>query len=143
MTEEQVTKEILRWLDVHGWDVVSFDFPQSGTGQVLRPTTPGGDGIGAIIPDIVAAKEKQIAYFENKDRVVSSDFEKVSAVKQSRAYDEAFSQMLGRELGNSLTVGIGFPESDDCESRALPYMHLVDFVVVVGRNGLRFLKGGL
>ena len=37
MTEESVTKSILKWLMQNNWIIVCFDFPQSGTGHFLHP----------------------------------------------------------------------------------------------------------
>ena len=60
ITEEQVTKAILNWLESKSWEIVCFDFPQSGAGvslhlnQELRTTK----NKGAFIPDIVAIKIK-------------------------------------------------------------------------------------
>lgn len=45
MTEEQVTKAILQYLQNKGWHIVCFDFPQSGTGRVLHPNNADGEKI--------------------------------------------------------------------------------------------------
>lgn len=37
MSEEQVTKLILEWLLNKKWNIIAFDFPQSGTGIYLHP----------------------------------------------------------------------------------------------------------
>ena len=37
MREEHVTKATLKWLLANGWEIVCFDFPQSGTGRFLHP----------------------------------------------------------------------------------------------------------
>ena len=37
MTEEMVTKSILKWLIQLHWKIVCYDFPQSGTGYFLHP----------------------------------------------------------------------------------------------------------
>ena len=37
MKEEQVTKAVLKWLIANKWEIVCFDFPQSGTGRILHP----------------------------------------------------------------------------------------------------------
>ena len=36
MREEQVTKNILDWLESNGWKIICYDFPQSGTGVLLH-----------------------------------------------------------------------------------------------------------
>jgi hypothetical protein len=58
ITEEQLTKAILEWLIANNWEIICYDFPQSGTGVSIHPneelrTTKNK---GAIIPDIVAIK---------------------------------------------------------------------------------------
>lgn len=37
MNEEKVTKCLLKWLIDNGWEIVCYDFPQSGTGRLLHP----------------------------------------------------------------------------------------------------------
>ena len=37
MNEEEVTKSILSKLRSDSWTIISFDFPQSGTGKTLHP----------------------------------------------------------------------------------------------------------
>ena len=54
MTEEQVTKSILKWLIDNDWKIVCFDFPQSGTGHFLHPNGSTEKNKDAINPDIVA-----------------------------------------------------------------------------------------
>jgi hypothetical protein len=89
LTEEQITKSILIWLEINGWKIICFDFPQSGTGFVLHPNPDVREltkNKGAIIPDIVAFKDKTAIFFENKDRFVLADFEKLSAIKFGNSY---------------------------------------------------------
>lgn len=67
MTEEQVTKALLRYLTDNGWHIVCFDFPQSGTGRVLHPdSTDGQKNKDSIIPDIVAVKNNILLFFETR-----------------------------------------------------------------------------
>ena len=78
MSEEEVTNSIMDWLESCGWEIVSFDFPQSGTGRTLHPNPDVREHTknkGGIIPDIVAIRNGIAAFFENKDRYVHSDFE--------------------------------------------------------------------
>ena len=79
ITEEQMTKAIIDWLEINSWEIICFDFPQSGTGvslhlnNELRITK----NKGAFIPDIVAIKNENVIFFENKDRFVINDFIKI------------------------------------------------------------------
>lgn len=82
LTEEQITKAIIDWLEGQEWQIICYDFPQSGTGISLHPNEELRitKNKGAIIPDIVAIKGTIVLFFENKDRFVLSDFVKVSFV---------------------------------------------------------------
>lgn len=37
MREENVTKKIIKYLKKNEWEIISFDFPQSGTGIMILP----------------------------------------------------------------------------------------------------------
>ena len=54
MREEQVTKNILDWLEGNGWKIICYDFPQSGTGVLLHLNNSNRTekNKGGIIPDI-------------------------------------------------------------------------------------------
>ena len=39
MREEFVTINIIKWLKNYNWDIVCYDFPQSGTGVMIHPNT--------------------------------------------------------------------------------------------------------
>jgi hypothetical protein len=58
-----VTKTILSYLSSKGWNIVAYDFPQSGTGIMLHPDRNYSEkNKGGIIPDIVAVKKKEYAF---------------------------------------------------------------------------------
>ena len=64
MTEENVTKKLLGWLQDNGWDIVCYDFPQSGTGIFLHPNDTLEKNKDSINPDIVAVKEKNVYFLK-------------------------------------------------------------------------------
>ena len=76
MQEEQVTKSILKWLIENGWNIVCFDFPQSGTGHFLHPNGTNHKNKDSINPDIVAVKGNTCLFFENKARFYYPDYQK-------------------------------------------------------------------
>jgi|LSQX01.2.fsa_nt_gb hypothetical protein len=110
MTEEQVTKSILQWLIRGGWEVVTFDFPQSGTGKLLQSSLSTGEkNKGGIIPDIIAVKDSHALYFENKDRFYLEDYRKINGLITTDEYIESINELLKGYDIKSIWYGIGMP----------------------------------
>lgn len=131
MTEEQVTKAILAFLIDNGWNIVAYDFPQSGSGKMLRPNDNISEkNKGGLIPDIVAVKNGVCLFFENKDRVVISDFQKVSSLINDNQYTNDISALLAGHSVIKIFYGVGFP-SDKWNKSAAANISLVDFIVGV------------
>lgn len=137
ITEESVTKCLLNWLVGLGWDIVAFDFPQSGTGLVLHPDeanrSAGTKNQGAIIPDIIARKAGRFVFFENKDRFVAEDFAKLHAIKASGSHGKAIARLAGPNV--PCFFGIGLPLALPHPLRLQTCVATVDFVV--GLNSLK------
>ena len=68
MTEEEITKSILKWLIENNWEIICFDFPKSGTGIFLHPNGSSNKNKDSINIDIIAIKNGISLFFENKDR---------------------------------------------------------------------------
>jgi hypothetical protein len=147
MTEEQVTKAILKTLIDNDWGIISDYFPQSFTGKMLHLNTELSPGIvpdtlspgttknkGGIIPDIVAVKNGICLFFENKDRVVVNDFEKISALIRDNQYKDAITALLSRYTTDKIYYGVAFPLSKWNE-RAKKNAGRVDFIIGVARDG--------
>ena len=133
--EEQVTKAIIKWLCSNGWQIVCYDFPQSGTGRVLHPSNTTSKTEGAFIPDIIAVKNGIVLNFENKDRFVSSDFAKVSRLKATNLYDDSFASLLKDYSYTKILYGIGMPYTDNNYRRSEEVSCLVDFIVYLNEDG--------
>ncbi len=134
MKEEQVTKAILEWLISHKWKIVCFDFPQSGTGRILHPNNGNYDkNKDAIIPDIVALKNRVCVFFENKNRFYRPDFEKQNAIKNGNEYDEAIMNLLKGYSVDSIFWGIGLPSANHKQG-SKNAAHLVDFIICVDED---------
>lgn len=138
--EEHVTKSILKWLMSSGWEIICFDFPQSGTGKALHPDNTLSKTDGTIIPDIVALKENRVVYFENKDRFVLEDFDKVNSIRGSRHYDSAFEELLADCSYDRIYYGIGMPYSDSNYGKAMNEINKVDFIVFMKEDGSIFAE---
>ena len=96
MSEEQITKIVLKYLIGNNWSIISYDFPQSGTGTVIQPINRESKtkNKGAIVPDIIAIREDKVAVFENKDHFDLDDFKKIKAIKNGNEYLESFQKIL-------------------------------------------------
>jgi hypothetical protein len=145
MREEKVTITILKWLQNNGWQIICFDFPQSGTGVSLHPNQDLREKTknkGAIIPDIVANKDKISLFFENKDRFVLSDFQKINLIKTGGDYDNSIAELLKNYPTDEIYYGIGLPNSKLLEKKLNEHEYLVDFIVSVSSDlEIEILKG--
>jgi len=136
MTEEQVTKCILTWLENNGWSIISFDFPQSGTGyQIhLNDAFKKTKNKGSFIPDIVASKNNNVVFFENKDRFVLSDFDKIENLKLNNDYSEGISKLLSNLKSPTIYFGIGMPFSIKNSTKSDNYKGKVDFIIFIDEH---------
>jgi hypothetical protein len=133
ITEEVVTKKILNWLKSNWRDIICFDFPQSGTWYVLQINNDlrVNKGQDIIIPDIVALKSWKCVFFENKNRFVLADFEKVNKLKTTNNYSESIDKLLCKYNITDIYYGVWLPLYNESLSKIDKYLDLVDFVVVL------------
>lgn len=140
--EEDVTKNILKWLQSRNWEIICYDFPQSGTGRVLHPDNTFSKTAGSIIPDIIAIKDTTVVVFENKDRFVFEDFEKINNLRQTNIYNKSFSKLLKKYKYTNIFYGIGMPFSPINESKTIDNLSLTDFVVFTNEIGISYIAKG-
>lgn len=135
MTEEHVTKAILKWLIDRGWEIVVFDFPQSGTGKFLHPDDGEHEkNQDSINPDVIAVKNRVCVFFENKNRFYLPDFIKVNELRTTTKYKHSIQQLLKNyDLISEKYYGIGMP-SKSYTAQARAKIHLVDFIIGVEEN---------
>lgn len=133
MSEEQVTKQILAWLLENEWKIVSFDFPQSGTGKYLHPNERLNETKNekAFIPDIVAVKGGNAIFFENKNRFYLDDFVKLNDIKTIGSYSNSIEKLLRKYAVDNIFFGIGAVKNVEFQSKAKIYYAYVDFIVLV------------
>ena len=139
MREEKVTINILKWLENNGWKIVCFDFPQSGTGVLFHPnteenrTSKSKDG---IIPDILATRNSVALFFENKDRFVQSDFEKIKEVKSLGNYSNSLNNILSDFNITNIFYGIGIPAVEKYITKSLENIKGIDFLISTSEDGV-------
>lgn len=136
MREERVTINILNWLEENGWQIVCYDFPQSGTGILLHPN--GDDRTeknkGGIIPDIIAVKEDIAVFFENKDRFYQPDFDKLYEIKTENNFSDSLSQLLSGFGISKMVYGIGIPEEKKHLVKSKTQLDKIDFLITTDDN---------
>lgn len=136
MREERVTINILSWLEENGWQIVCYDFPQSGTGILLHPN---GDNRteknkGGIIPDIIAVKDKIALFFENKDRFYQPDFDKLFEIKTENNFSDSLNQLLSGFSISKIVYGIGLPEVKKHLEKSKTQLDKIDFLISTNEN---------
>lgn len=140
LTEEQVTKAIIRWLVTSGWTIISFDYPQSGTGRALHPNNELSKTDGIFIPDIVAHKNETIVFFENKDRFVLDDFNKVERLRNSNAYSTDIEVLTSLYPHKNIYYGVGMPDKENYIAKTKENIEKVDFIVLaIDKKNARYL----
>jgi hypothetical protein len=142
MTEEQVTKKILEWLINNNWDIISFDFPQSGTGKHLHPNKDlrqsGTKNKKSFIPDIVTIKDNIVLFFENKNRFFLDDFIKLNHIKKKHNYTESIDKLLVKYDIEKIYYGIGAIYNKSFIEQSKKYLNSVDFIVLVSSEIIIF-----
>ena len=142
MTEEFITKRIINYLLINDWEIIAFDFPQSGTGRMLHPNNQFADSknMGGIIPDIISQKGNTGIIIENKDRFYPKDFFKISSLINDDDYSNAIDDVFAGNTEN-LKSGIGLPLS---VADKIPdnLKEIVDYIYGVKSNGqIELIKG--
>lgn len=134
MREEKVTITLLEWLESSGWQIVCYDYPQSGTGMLFHPNSDrirNEKNKGAVIPDIIAARESVALYFENKDRFYAPDFKKLKEIKKIGAYSDSLMKVLQSFGVTQIFYGIGIPDIANHVNKSLEHIQGLDFLVAV------------
>jgi len=141
LTEERITKAILKWLEKNSWEIICFDFPQSGTGVILHSGCRIGDSKNkdSIIPDIVAIKNEVVIFFENKDRFYLDDFKKIETLRTSKEYEDSIKKLLKNYKYDIILYGIGIPNIDKVITKSLAYKEMTDFIVCVKVNDIEII----
>ena len=137
MTEESVTKALLDWLESTGWEVICYDFPQSGTGIALHPNSALREtkNKGSIIPDIIAIRNGVVVFFENKDNFVQKDFDKVNRLRTTTNYSEAIIRLLKEYDYKKIFYGVGLPFTEKVVERTTNQIEQIDFAIFVSEDG--------
>lgn len=136
MREERVTINILNWLEKNGWQIICYDFPQSGTGILLHPNghNKTEKNKGGIIPDIIAVKDNIALFFENKDRYYEPDFDKLFEIKTENNFSDSLNQLLSGFSINKIIYGIGIPEMKRHIEKSETQLDKIDFLISTNEN---------
>lgn len=131
MREENVTKNILIWLQKNNWEIICFDFPQSGTGVLLHlnGTNRTEKNKGGIIPDIIAVKNGIAVFFENKDRFYQPDFDKLFEIKTELNYTDSLDSLLSDHNITSIFYGIGISDITEEIEKCKLNLDKIDFLI--------------
>lgn len=131
MTEEQVTKVFLQWLIDTGWEILAYDFPQSGTGISFKKDDADSEkNKDSIIPDIICIKNGVCIFCENKNRYYYPDYQKVKELRIDNQYMKAINEFLQGYNVQAIYYGIGFPSSK-FKSKAVDNKTMTDFILGV------------
>lgn len=74
-------------------------------------------------------------FFENKDRFVLSDFEKIKEIKTSRNYSISLNTILSDFNVTTIYYGIGIPAIERHIKKSLENINGIDFLVSTSEGG--------
>jgi len=136
MREENVTKNILQWLHNNKWEIICFDFPQSGTGILLHMNNAKRTekNKGGIIPDIIAVKKGVAVFFENKDRFYQPDFDKLFEIKTELKYSDSLDLLLSDYNINTILYGIGIAAINKEIEKCKLNLEKIDFLISTNKE---------
>ena len=135
MTEEFITLSIIKWLESNNWEIVCFDFPQSGTGKLLKSKNFNSEkNKGVIIPDIVAVRDNKVVFFENKDRFYFDDFKKINILRTTDLYKKSIENLLKKYSYFKIYYGMGVPNKENIKDKLNQNSDLTDFILLVNNK---------
>lgn len=136
LTEEQITKATLTWLESNDWEIICYDFPQSGSGISLHPNDDfrSSKNKESIIPDIVAFKNKTVVLLENKNRFYLNDFLKLQHLKNTTDYSHSIGALLSNYDYTKIYYGVALPDNTKTQLNIKNNLDKIDFAILVDNN---------
>lgn len=139
MREEKVTMFLIEWLKSNRWTIVAFDYPGSGTGVRLHKNGIRYKNKDTIVPDIIAIRDNEALFFENKDHFYKKDFEKQFSNITENLFSNDIEELLRPFNISIIKWGIGIPESKYTKNVA-KYEYMIDFLYTVDEEGNVYIK---
>lgn len=137
LTEEVITRTILSWLKSSGWTLLSFDYPQSGTGYPLRPsrnTVGTSKNLGTLIPDVVAFKNQVTVFFENKVKFFQGDIDALVTLRGGGPYEHSIKSLHGDLVSHQSFFGVGLESTPYNVKKLTGAVSCLDFAVLVSAD---------
>jgi hypothetical protein len=145
VNEESVTKIILGFLLKRDFEIISFDFPGSGTGKLIRPkvllSLEQHKNKNGIIPDILAYRENTLLFFENKAQETFSDFDKIVQLSNDSALHESIHEFCAPRNINKVLWGIGFGGETHSHKKYNDYKNINIILNIKPPEDILILKG--
>ncbi len=141
LSEEQVTIAIIKQLRHVNWHIVSFDFPQSGTGRALIAKGNGpASSRRRVVPDVIAVRNEICLILENKHAFDINDVRKLEEIRDSGRYNRSLESILRPYRITNFIFGIGLPIADGSASKELIVPALDVLLAVDESLGVRVLS---
>jgi len=137
MDEELITTSAVDFLEKGGWCILSYDFPQSGTGCILHPDEwqAKTKNLDSIIPDIIARKDKIGLISENKVDYYQPDIEKLKNIRAGH-YSEDIAAVFGRDSIDKLILGLCLRKTPKNVEKIEHERRNIDFYITLDTNHL-------
>ncbi len=137
MKEEEITKFVIKNLKENDWRILSFDFPQSGTGIILKHNGHLNEKNKLTInPDVLAFRQGVLLYMENKESFSAHDIEKIARVKNNE-YTVSLRRIFPSIKYEKILTGVALSDDDSNLSNLLEKGKDLDFFILV-EDGPKF-----
>lgn len=133
MKEEAITLAVVKFLRAHGFEIIAFDYPGSGSGLRLSPDNRSSKNNG-IIPDVIAFRGDCLIIIESKPTFVLEDVNKLQPLRNGVDYATSLQRLLHLSDTQSIYYGICFEHTDLEITKAKKYSNQIDFILTVSRD---------
>src|SRR5699024_6514275 len=135
MRESDVTLTLRNYFIKKDWEILAFDFPQSGTGTIIKQNYSNEKNKDSIIPDLIVRKGEKGIFLETKYRFYQDDIEKIYDIKTNNNYSHGLSDLFGGAIPENMWYGIGIPDKVNDKRKSINNSSLIDILFTVNKNG--------
>lgn len=146
LSEELVTKALLKHLLENGWKILAYDFPQSGTGVPISLVSSKVNSFKnkeTVIPDVIAINGNRLLISENKSVDTLGDYQKLFLLSNNAVFKKNLIKKFDLDQNIDFLYSIAFSGSFKNKDKLLKYNFLKAIISVNSILNINFEYGSL